>query len=76
MFQGDACDLPISPDSQPGPQREPLKVLLVGSRRVIQNTIQVLYVRQFAAVHEWSLPMPTGSPGEFISILARNLRLD
>ena len=76
MFQGDFCDLPVLPDSQPAPGRERIKFMLVGSRRGIENVIHALYAKQFSEVQEWSRPMPTENPGEFVSIMVRMLRLE
>ena len=77
MFQGDLSGPPVSPDSQSsGPQREEVKVLLVGSRRGVETMIRTFYVRQLSTVREWSRLMPTDKPGEFMSILMRTFQVD
>ena len=77
MFQGDSCDLPVLPSSQPQfPKPEKVKLSITGSRRAIQNIIYNLHARQFSQVQDWSPPVPTQNPGEFISILHRTLWLD
>lgn len=53
------------------PQREPLRVLVIGSRQGVTSTIQTLYRLRFADVGEWSPLMPTSTPGEVMSILTR-----
>lgn len=61
---------------QPLPAREPLRVLLIGSRRGVMNTIQTLYRLRFAEVREWSPLLPTANAGEVMSILTRYLPTD
>ncbi|MCS6812575.1 MAG: hypothetical protein NZ772_03245 [Cyanobacteria bacterium] len=58
------------------PDREPLRVLLVGSRRGVNNTILTLYRLGFASVSEWSPLLPAPNPGEVMSILTRYIQLD
>ncbi|NJL36526.1 MAG: hypothetical protein HC840_23330 [Leptolyngbyaceae cyanobacterium RM2_2_4] len=51
--------------------REPLRVLVIGSRSGVTNTIQTLYRLGFAEVGEWSPLLPAPNPGEVMSILTR-----
>lgn len=51
--------------------RESLKMLVIGSRRGVTNTIQTLHRLRFAEVREWSPLIPTANPGEVMSILSR-----
>ncbi|MEA5551854.1 hypothetical protein VB713_12955 [Anabaena cylindrica UHCC 0172] len=53
--------------------REPLKHLLIGSRRTVTSTIHHLQVIGYADVGDWSEPIPTGNVGEFMSILIRQI---
>ncbi|UBF27745.1 hypothetical protein K9N68_07475 [Kovacikia minuta CCNUW1] len=53
--------------------REPLRVLVIGSRQGVVRTIQTLYRLRFAEVREWSPLMPGPNPGEVMSILTRYL---
>ncbi|MGD2183247.1 peptide ABC transporter substrate-binding protein [Lusitaniella coriacea] len=55
------------------PQREPIKVLLIGSPKAVTSTIHSLYCLRFAEVGEWSPLLPTQNPGEVMSILVRRL---
>lgn len=55
------------------PQREPIKVLLIGSPKAVTSTIHSLYRLRFAEVGEWSPLLPTQNPGEVMSILVRRL---
>lgn len=55
------------------PNREPLRLLAIGSRQGVTDTIQTLHRLRFAEVSEWSPLMPTATPGEVMSILTRYL---
>jgi hypothetical protein len=79
-FVPDACEtraLPASSNtpSEPSPRREPVKVLLIGSPKGVNNTIHTLYSRGFAEVTAWSPLQPTSNPGEVISVLRRQIRI-
>jgi hypothetical protein len=83
FVQTDATETPIAPPPpklQPLPiptdKREYIKVMLIGSPDAVTNTIQVLYLRGFARVWEWSPPQPTQKPGEVMSLLQRLINLD
>jgi hypothetical protein len=58
------------------PNREPLRVLVIGSRRGVTSTIQTLHRLGFAEVGEWSPLLPAPNSGEVMSILTRYLLLD
>lgn len=53
------------------PDRESLRVLLIGSRHGVTGTIQTLHRLRFAEVGEWSPLLPGSNPGEVMSILTR-----
>ncbi len=55
------------------PQREALRILVIGSRQGVTSTIQTLHRLRFAEVREWSPLMPAAGPGEVMSILTRYL---
>ncbi len=79
-FVPDACEtrtLPASSNtpSEPSARREPVKVLLIGSPKGVNNTIHTLYSRGFAEVTAWSPLQPTSNPGEVISVLRRQIRI-
>lgn len=63
------------PDAEPPqtPGREPVRLLVIGSRRGVMNTIRTLYRLGFAAIDEWSPLLPGPNPGEVMSILTRFL---
>ncbi|MGB5897539.1 MAG: hypothetical protein WBG66_05020 [Geitlerinemataceae cyanobacterium] len=83
FVQTDATETTIAtppPTLQPLPiptnGREHIKVMLIGSPDAVTKTIQVLYLRGFARVWEWSPPQPTQKPGEVMSLLQRMMSLD
>ncbi|MBD2015502.1 hypothetical protein H6F96_16200 [Microcoleus sp. FACHB-53] len=79
-FVPDATETPAipvspSPSSEPTSNREPVKILLIGSPKGVNNIIQTLYRLRFAEVREWSPLQPTTNPGEVVSILKRQLSI-
>lgn len=62
--------------TEPLPNREPLRVLIIGSRRGVTSTIQTLYRLGFAEVSEWSPLLPAPTSGEVMSILTRYILAD
>ncbi|MBW4470455.1 MAG: hypothetical protein KME45_08605 [Stenomitos rutilans HA7619-LM2] len=57
------------------PERESLRLLLIGSRHGVVGTIQTLHRLRFAEVGEWSPLLPGPNPGEVMSILTRLITL-
>lgn len=55
------------------PDRESLRILVIGSRQGVTGTIQTLHRLRFAEVREWSPLLPGPNPGEVMSILARSI---
>ena len=68
-----ATTLPVA--DRPQPDREPVKILLIGSPKAVRSIIHILYCLGFASVSEWSPLQPAQKPGEVMSILMRYLRL-
>jgi len=56
-----------------GNHREPLKHLLIGSKKTVISTIHYLHVLGYAHATDWSDLIPTGNPGEVMSILIRQI---
>lgn len=65
--------LPVA--EPPQLEREPVKILLIGSPKAVRSIIHILYRLGFASVSEWSPLQPTQKLGEVMSILLRYLRL-
>ncbi|MBW4570449.1 MAG: hypothetical protein KME31_21205 [Tolypothrix carrinoi HA7290-LM1] len=55
------------------PTREPIKHLLIGSPKAVTSTIHYLQAIGYANVGVWSPLLPTGNPGEVMSILIRQI---
>lgn len=61
--------------------REPVRLLLIGSRQGVNSVVHTLHHLRFAEVFEWShdLPAPTQSlnlaPGEIMRILTKYIPL-
>lgn len=51
--------------------REPLKVLIIGSRKGVTSTIHTLHSLGFAEASQWSPLQPTSNSAEVMSILIR-----
>ena len=56
------------------PERERLRVLIIGSRNGVIETIHDLHGRGFAEAGAWSPLLPAPSSGEVMSILTRDRR--
>jgi ACT domain-containing protein len=60
-----------------GPDRYPLRVILVGREEDVQETIKNLHRRGFAAVGEWSKPIPlsrmSNPPAQLLSPQSGNV---
>ena len=69
--------LPVSPSASPEPtaNREPVKILIIGSPKGVNNIIHTLYRIKFAEVTAWSPLQPTANPDEVVSILKRQLSI-
>ncbi|HAZ47600.1 MAG TPA: peptide ABC transporter substrate-binding protein [Cyanobacteria bacterium UBA11369] len=53
------------------PEREPVRMILVGCREGVIEQMHILYQKGYAHVDESSPLQPTGKPGEVIAILIR-----
>jgi hypothetical protein len=67
---------PFSIPAETSPEREALRVLVIGSRKGVINTIHTLHRLGFAEVGEWSPLLPAPAQGEVMSILTRYIRAD
>ncbi len=54
-------------------RKEPLKVLLVGSRQAVKQTIQSLHLAGFASLSEWSDFQNRSNGKEVLSILIQKV---
>ena len=56
---------------KPAPNREPIKILIIGSPKRVNTIIDILYRLRFVEVCEWSPLQSTANPGAVVSILKR-----
>lgn len=66
-----SVDQAIAPDMQ-DPERERLRVLIIGSREGVTETIYTLHRRGFAEVNDWSPLLRVPNSEELMSILRRD----
>jgi hypothetical protein len=67
---------PVKNSGEHPPDREALRILVIGSRHGVNGTIQTLHRLRFAEVREWSPLMPGPNPGEVMSILTRYILMN
>jgi hypothetical protein len=67
QFSADSESTASSSSSQG--DREPVIILVIGSRRGINNVIHTQFRFRFAQIHEWSKPMVDPNSGRLMSIL-------
>jgi hypothetical protein len=69
--------VPVTPSASPEPTstREPVKILIIGSPKGVNNMIHTLYRLRFASVTQWSPLQPTANPGEVVSMLIRQISI-
>lgn len=56
--------------------REPVLMLVIGSRRGINNVIHTQFRLGFAQIHEWSKPIIDPNSGRMMSIMTKCVRFD
>lgn len=63
----------------PKPDKEPVKILVIGSKQAVQAIVQALHLCGFAEIFEWTdfMPAPTSErplrcqPGELMKMLVK-----
>ena len=67
-----AAAIPTPPlGGQDMPERSPIRHLLFGSIHSVRTTIRRLHQLGYAEPNDWSQPIPTGKPGEVMSVLTK-----
>ncbi|AFZ17810.1 hypothetical protein [Allocoleopsis franciscana] len=74
--QPDSSSVQVRTSTDPKSGREYVKVIVVGSLKGVGKIIHTLYRLGFAEVTEWSVPTPTKTPGEVMSVMRRCVLLD
>ena len=57
------------------PELATVRHLVFGPLAALRETTHTLYLRGYAEVNDWSQPQPSGSPGEYVTVLIKKLRL-
>jgi len=68
-----AMEVSFTTSADINPNRESVKILVIGSSTGVKNIIYTLYRLGFAEVSEWSSLQPAPNHGEVMSILIRYL---
>jgi hypothetical protein len=58
---------------EPKPDRERVRIMVMGSPEGVNGIIYTLHRKQFAEVNDWSRPISTGVPGEVMRVLIRSI---
>jgi hypothetical protein len=69
---GDAI-APVPQQTPPNPTREPVRLMLVGSRKGVTRIIHRLHILGFAEADEWSPILPGRNSGEVMRVLTRHI---
>ena len=69
----DYSHVPQGSAFSPSPSRRPLRVLLLGTREDVTETIKNLHQRGFASAGDWSKPVACPSCGEKVSQILPHL---
>ena len=56
--------------------REPVRVIVVGSRQGVTNIIYMLHDKGFVLADEWSDLQPEPMTGKFMSVVTKYVRVD
>ena len=67
-------DAPL--DCRSAPLREPVRLIVVSSRRGGTGMIQTLHLRGVVSAHEWSALQPEPMTGKWMSVATKYLQLD
>jgi hypothetical protein len=71
-----ASNLPPAQHPQTQPRPERLRHLLYGSRAAIDRTIKILHAYGYADPNDWSDPIPTDQPNQWMAILTKILLIE
>jgi hypothetical protein len=79
-FLPETNDNPTPPTSantplEPRPERERIRMIVIGSPKAVNSVIRTQYVLGFANVTEWSPLQPTSNLDEVMSVLSRQILL-
>ena len=58
------------------PRRDPARIVVYGSLLACDRIIKHLHVLHFAEPNDWTEPLPTGRPGEWMRMVTKNLLIE
>jgi hypothetical protein len=70
-FRSDSTSSGTPNPASGGEEREPVRIMVIGSRPGVMEQIQIFHVKGIAAVDAWSPLLPAPNAGEVMSILTR-----
>ncbi|HEY9737192.1 MAG TPA: hypothetical protein V6D06_12950 [Trichocoleus sp.] len=72
----DAPKVPPANSAKPEPHQERVRHVLYGGLRGIDRTIKILHVLRYAEPNDWSEPIPTDKPNQWMVIMTKLLLIE
>ncbi|MEM9214847.1 MAG: hypothetical protein AAGD25_10930 [Cyanobacteria bacterium P01_F01_bin.150] len=63
----------VHPDVPECEGAEVLRILAIGSLKVVNQHVMKMYQLGYAEPHEWSRPLPTPNPNEVMRVLTKRI---
>jgi hypothetical protein len=77
MFQSpDSGAQPPTDSRDLSPRSEKARVAVYGSLIACDRIIKTLHILHFAEPNDWTDPLPTGRPGEWVRMVTKNLLIE
>jgi hypothetical protein len=77
MFQSpDSGAQPPTVSAEQFPRREQGRIVIYGSLLYCDRIVKTLHTLHFAEPNDWSGPIPTGRPNEWLRILTKHLIIE
>ncbi|HEY9879358.1 MAG TPA: hypothetical protein V6D29_12955 [Leptolyngbyaceae cyanobacterium] len=58
------------------PRRDKARIAVYGSLIACDRIIKTLHILHFAEPNDWTDPLPTGRPGEWVRIVTKHLLIE
>jgi hypothetical protein len=71
-----ASNLPPASSSRQQPQPERVRHVLYGSLRGLDRVIKILHLRGYADPNDWSDPVPSGEPNQWLVVMTKILLVE
>ena len=70
-------DIPNFPHcTDTSPNREPVRIIVIGSRQAVLAIIHTLHAKTFASADEWSSLQPEPVTGKLMSVVTKYVRVE